>query len=181
LFRTCQDLVLNSSDVCVPGNFVILKNPDRIGETFVGKVEEIIQQVGSSGAQASTPDGILIQKVILLRGRPRYGMPSVILKEERAIHQTAVSFDIVLHLPQLTQHNCMDNLCGPTGSRPVFQERVRTDQTKAQIAHSTNPTDLVLNTAQMRDAVHLQRFRIDTPHLDSDTVILQSAVNELAA
>lgn len=79
------------------------------------------------------------------------------------------------------QHNCMDNQCGPTGSRPVFQERERTNQTRAQIAHLQNPTDVVLNTAQMRDAVHLQRFRINTPHLDEHTVIHQSAVNEIAA
>ncbi|KAJ7714231.1 hypothetical protein B0H14DRAFT_2249248, partial [Mycena olivaceomarginata] len=50
------------------------------------------------------------------------------------------------------QHNCMDNDCAPTGSRAIFQERQLTNQTQAQIAHSNNPTDFILNTAQMRDA-----------------------------
>ncbi|KAJ7923558.1 hypothetical protein B0H13DRAFT_1707124 [Mycena leptocephala] len=62
LFRTCQDLTLKNGDVCLPGSFLILEHPDRIGETFVGKVEEIIQQVGSIAAHAHGTDGILVQR-----------------------------------------------------------------------------------------------------------------------
>ncbi|KAJ6461447.1 hypothetical protein C8R45DRAFT_1056025 [Mycena sanguinolenta] len=175
-FRTCEDLALNNGDICMPGSFIILKDPHVLGQTFVGRVEEIIQKVGSAASHASAPDGILIQKVTLPPGTHRYGMPRVILSGDRAIHQTA---DILCTVN--VQHNCMDNKCGPTGSRPVFQERERTDQSRAQIVHSQNPTDLVLNTAQMRDARYLQRFRINTPQLDPETVIYQSAINEVAA
>ncbi|KAJ7886066.1 hypothetical protein B0H13DRAFT_2535282 [Mycena leptocephala] len=128
LFRTCQDLTLKNGD-----------HPDRIGETFVGKVEEIIQQVGSIAAHAHGTDGLC-----------------PLLKCKKIKQDLICTVNV--------QHNCMDNQCGPTGSRPVFQERERTNQTRAQIAHLQNPTDVVLNTAQMRDAVHLQRFRINTPH-----------------
>ncbi|KAJ6474054.1 hypothetical protein C8R47DRAFT_1076489 [Mycena vitilis] len=192
-FRTCQELTLNNGDPCRPGNFVILKRLDVIGETIVGRVEEIIQQVGSVAAHASVPDGVLIQKVTLLRGRARYGMPTILLSGHRTMHQTAVSLIPPLNVridkvkpKELlctvnVQHNCLDNKCGPTGSRFVFQEREKTAQTRAEIVHTQNPADLVLNTAQMRDAVHLQRFRIDTPYLDSDEVIHQSSANELEA
>jgi hypothetical protein len=91
LFRTCQDLTLKNGDVCLPGSFLILEHPDRIGETFVGKVEEIIQQVGSIAAHAHGTDGILVQRVQLLRGRTRYGMPSVITSGDRRVYQTDVS------------------------------------------------------------------------------------------
>ncbi|KAJ6462550.1 hypothetical protein C8R45DRAFT_841581 [Mycena sanguinolenta] len=192
-FRTCEDLALNNGDICMPGSFIILKDPHVLGQTFVGRVEEIIQKVGSAASHASAPDGILIQKVTLPPGTHRYGMPRVILSGDRAIHQTAVSphlfFAVFIFINRVqdilctvnVQHNCMDNKCGPTGSRPVFQERERTDQSRAQIVHSQNPADLVLNTAQMRDARYLQRFRINTPQLDPETVIYQSAINEVAA
>ncbi|KAJ7223860.1 hypothetical protein B0H12DRAFT_1213067 [Mycena haematopus] len=176
LFRTCKDLTLNNGDICVPGNFVIVQHPNRIGETFVGKVEEIIQRVGSVKMYASQADGILIQQVTLLRHRARYGMPSVVASGQRRVYNTE---DLLCTVN--VQHNCLDHGCAPTSTRPVFQERIRTDQTRAQIAHTQNPTDLVLNTAQMRDAKHLQKFRIAIPELVRDTVIHQSAVNELAA
>lgn len=52
---------------------------------------------------------------------------------------------------------------------------------RSEIVHSRNPHDLILNTAQMRDAVHMQRFRIHSESLDFDTVVHQSAAKELKA
>ncbi|KAJ7710473.1 hypothetical protein B0H17DRAFT_914738 [Mycena rosella] len=176
LFRTCKDVILTNGDNCIPGSFVIVKHPDRIGETFVARVEEIIQEVGSVASHSSLSDGIMVQKVHLLRERPRYGMPGIVLTGERQVLQT---LEILCTVN--VQHNCLDNNCGPTTSRPVYQERQITTHTQAQIAHLVSPTDLVLNTAQMRDAVHVQRFRIDTPAMEQDTVIHQSAANELEA
>ncbi|KAF7371200.1 hypothetical protein MSAN_00755500 [Mycena sanguinolenta] len=176
MFRTCKDLTLKNGDVCVPGSFVIVRDPHRIGETFVGRVEEIIQRIGSVQMYASKPDGILIQQVTLPPDRVRYGMPSVVLSGQRQVCQTE---DLLCTVN--VQHNCMDNACAPTSTRPVFQERIRTNETRPQVAHVKNPTDLILNTAQMRDAKYLQKFRIATPGLDCDSVIHQSAVNELAA
>ncbi|KAF7357585.1 hypothetical protein MSAN_01354900 [Mycena sanguinolenta] len=88
MFRTCKDLTLNNGDVCVPGNFVIIQDPNRIGETFVGKVEEIIQRVGSVKMYASQSDGILIQQVTLLHHPARYGMPRVVASGRRQVYKT---------------------------------------------------------------------------------------------
>ncbi|KAJ7601530.1 hypothetical protein B0H17DRAFT_1241343 [Mycena rosella] len=175
-FRTCTDVTLNNGDACIPGGFVIIRHPEHIGETYVAQVEEIIQEVGSLAAHTSLADGILVHKVRLLRELQRYGMPRILLSGERALLQAS---DLLC--TSNVQHNCIDNNCGPAGSRPVYQERQITNHTRAEIAHLQNPTDLVLNTAQMRDAVHLQPFRIDTPAMDKDTIIHQSAANELAA
>ncbi|KAJ7340637.1 hypothetical protein DFH08DRAFT_616649, partial [Mycena albidolilacea] len=54
------------------------------------------------------------------------------------------------------QHNCMDSHCAATASIPLYQERTKTVQTIARIAHTQNLYDLVLNTAQMRDTVLVQ-------------------------
>jgi hypothetical protein len=39
----------------------------------------------------------------------------------------------------------------------------------------------VLNTAQMRDAIHVQHFRISSETLDVDDIVHESVVKELAA
>ncbi|KAJ7907725.1 hypothetical protein B0H13DRAFT_1568050, partial [Mycena leptocephala] len=54
------------------------------------------------------------------------------------------------------QHNCLDNQCRATATIPVFQERTKTSQTVARVAHTKNVNDIVLNTAQMRDAAYVQ-------------------------
>ncbi|KAF8173029.1 hypothetical protein K438DRAFT_1940337 [Mycena galopus ATCC 62051] len=82
LFRTCKDIILPNGDLCTAGSFVIVRHPELIGETFVAQVEEIVQQVGSVAAHASLADGILAQKVLLIQGLSRYGMPTVFLTNE---------------------------------------------------------------------------------------------------
>lgn len=76
------------------------------------------------------------------------------------------------------QHNCAANGCGATGHRPVYQERRRTEHTVPAVVHNRRPDDLMLNTAQMRDAIYLQRFRISSESLDMDDIVHQSAVRE---
>lgn len=48
---------------------------------------------------------------------------------------------------------------------------MRTQRRAPVVLHVRNPDDLILNTAQMRDAVHLQKFRIPPPALDERAVI----------
>jgi hypothetical protein len=42
------------------------------------------------------------------------------------------------------------------------------------------PHDLVLNTAQMRDAIHVQKFRHRSTALNADEIITASAAREIA-
>jgi hypothetical protein len=79
------------------------------------------------------------------------------------------------------QHNCLDNNCAATGSVPVLQERTKTTRTIARVVHVRNVDDVVLNTAQMRDAIHVQPFRLDSTPMDREVVINQSAAKEIAA
>lgn len=69
--------------------------------------------------------------------------------------------------------------CSPTDFRWVYEERERTDKTRKVVSHVNEPNDLVLNKAQMRDAVHVQRFRIDSDLLDADTITHASSINEV--
>jgi hypothetical protein len=79
------------------------------------------------------------------------------------------------------QHNCARYQCSTTHVRHVYQERERTDQTQPMVSHSKQPEDLMLNTAQMRDAIHVQAYRLRSPDLDEENIIMASAVREVAA
>jgi hypothetical protein len=60
----------------------------------------------------------------------------------------------------------------------VYQEREATKQTRPIIIHTGPGDDLVLNTGQMRDAVDLQPFRVDSEPLDTETIIMASVLRE---
>jgi hypothetical protein len=79
-----------------------------------------------------------------------------------------------------TQHNCSEHNCGTEKTRHVYQERERTDQTRPVVVHRA-PADVVLNTAQMRDAIHVQKFRHRSVSLDADQIITASAAREVIA
>lgn len=65
-------------------------------------------------------------------------------------------------------------------TRAVYQERQRTTLTVNEVLHCGRTDDLVLNTAQMRDAWHVQKFRIQSEVLDEDNIIEGSAGKEVA-
>jgi hypothetical protein len=78
------------------------------------------------------------------------------------------------------QHNCAGHNCGTANTRHIYQERERTDQTRPVVSHIV-PQDIILNTAQMRDAIHVQRYRQHSEVLDADRIITESAAREVFA
>ena len=56
------------------------------------------------------------------------------------------------------QHNCHRNQCTNSGYENVRQERQPTDVQRRVIVHN-NTADLLLNTAQMRDAIWMSPLR----------------------
>lgn len=64
-----------------------------------------------------------------------------------------------------TAHNCPRNNCSSNGFQYIYQERVQTAHQRSVVLHSAQPDDRVLNTAQMRDAEFLQRFRLPSATL----------------
>ncbi|KAK7015952.1 hypothetical protein R3P38DRAFT_3203654 [Favolaschia claudopus] len=176
LFRTCQSMTLQNNDVCTPGNFVIIRDPRHLGQTFVAQVREIIQEKGSLAEYSSNPDGILVQRALVNHQQARYGMPRLQLLDQWSMLETN---DLLCTVN--VQHNCMDHQCAATATQAVYQERTKTNQIRSEIAHRSNIDDVVLNTAQMRDAVHVQKFRVASEPLNLDIIVHASAVKEIQA
>ncbi|KAH8081293.1 hypothetical protein BXZ70DRAFT_1068335 [Cristinia sonorae] len=174
LFKTANELHLDNGDKCSVGSsFAIFRDLTRAGATAVGRIEEVLLVQGSPEAMSLRPSYILIQEADISTAADGYQMPAVKLNH---IYSVRLLEDILCTVN--VQHNCAAHQCDLSGQRPIFQERVRTQQTQAAISHSV-PTDLVLNTAQMRDAALLQPFRIDSPVLDTEAIIMASVAREI--
>ncbi|KAJ8083506.1 hypothetical protein PM082_009380 [Marasmius tenuissimus] len=62
----------------------------------------------------------------------------------------------------------------------IRQERHETGLRRGKVTHQGNPSDIVLNTAQMRDAKYVQRFRVSPAALPVTETIEASAIRECA-
>jgi hypothetical protein len=78
------------------------------------------------------------------------------------------------------QHNCSEHNCRTANTRAIYQEGEKTNQVRPVISHAA-PHDIVLNTAQMRDAIHVQKYRQHSETLDADRIITESAAREVVA
>ena len=192
-------MYLYNGDKCTVGQHIIARHHHHPAEihpspTFIARVVEIIQQVGSPAYMQSQPDGILLQTVNSSAPNAKYQMPRLFLQDKWSFVRPQVSFwsfkltyNVNLTLAQdilctvNAQHDCHRNQCSTTGFWYVYQERVQTQTKYSTMEHTQNPDDLVLNTAQMRDTVHVQHYRIDSEPLDTNSVIQEGAARVIDA
>jgi hypothetical protein len=187
-FKTCHTMYLQNGDKCEVGQFVISKDPDRLGATVVGHVEEILQLKGSVADFSAMPDHILLQAADVRRPAVTYQMPHIDLMNRwglvgfqvcktsscqrlTLLNKTMYIQDILCTVN--VQHNCgTENTC------VVCQEREKTSDMRPVVLHIV-PQDMMLNTAQMRDAIHVQKFRQRSVSLNADDIITASAAREV--
>ncbi|KAF8966226.1 hypothetical protein BDZ97DRAFT_1657897 [Flammula alnicola] len=166
LYVTGREVCLLNGDKCVVGQHVIVQPPRPNMPTFIACLREIIQQVGSQNHDNSRPDGLLLETVDSSNTSTKFQMPRLQYLNEWSFVPIS---DLLCTVN--TQHDCDTNKCTTSGFRYVYQERVRTQRRAPIVQHIKNPDDLILNTAQMRDAIHLQKFRIPPAVLDEPAVI----------
>ncbi|PBK79410.1 hypothetical protein ARMGADRAFT_1049148 [Armillaria gallica] len=171
IFATAKEMYLHNGDRCLLGGYVVVRNPGG-GSNVVAKIVEILQRKFSVAAMSQSPDCVLIAGA-LLSETSVHGMPRIAASG----HYGVVALSQLLCTVNV-QHDCSRNDCTPDASVPIFQERQQTDKVHRRIRHR-NPADIVLNTAQMRDAVHVQPFRRPSPALNADEIIHRSVQKEV--
>ena len=80
-----------------------------------------------------------------------------------------------------TQHHCECNGCSSSGFHYIYQEHVQTAHKTSVVEHRQNPYDLMLNTTQMCDAIHVQKLHVPSPILNKESIIQESmaqAINQ---
>ncbi|KAK1228871.1 hypothetical protein PQX77_008081 [Marasmius sp. AFHP31] len=79
------------------------------------------------------------------------------------------------------QHDCIRQKCKVHLTQVVRQERHDTGLRRGQIVHNGDPHDIVLNTAKMRDAKFIQKFRVSHKILPVEDTIKESTEREVAS
>ncbi|KIK49700.1 hypothetical protein GYMLUDRAFT_117539, partial [Collybiopsis luxurians FD-317 M1] len=161
-------VTLSDGTTCKDGGFVVTRGHNN--SLHVGQVVEILQRERSVDSMSSQASFILIRQVDISFEAIEYRMPQVLF--------TDIYFTNLICTVNV-QHHCVGNKCRATGSRPVYQEgHIIPGKFQPVIVHE-NPHHLVLNTAQMRNAIFVQHFRIRSPQLNAQELLTESVQREI--
>ncbi|KAH7923808.1 hypothetical protein BV22DRAFT_1105892 [Leucogyrophana mollusca] len=176
LYQTCQSLTASNGDTCQLYTFVLAKHPDAQldGQVLpvIGRLSEILQISHSIAQRTNSANFVLLEEFAIAGAASVYDIPLLRTRGWRLV----LPNDIICSIN--VQHNCAANGCTDDGLTTVYEEREATAKKQRRIEHH-HIEDLMLNTAQMRDAVHVQRFRIQADDLDREQAILHGAASEI--
>lgn len=82
---------LINGDSCQIGQFVVVRNPNSAGLTFVTQIHEILHIQGSIADLARMPDGVLLQTANVQHVDDTYHMPLIKLLDNWSVVQFEVS------------------------------------------------------------------------------------------
>lgn len=183
-----------NGDACPIGSFVIAWQTNTAGQMLVVHVNEILQAYKSVANLSGEADVILVQATDVSHENEHYHMPNIQMLQCWYLANPKVCEVLCWRLCSIfthvwkdllctinVQHNCVEQHCKATGHQDIYQECQLTTHTWPTVAHNQVLNNLVLNTAQMWDVIHVQGFRITSESLDLDDIVYQSAVNELSA
>ncbi|KAJ3829433.1 hypothetical protein F5880DRAFT_396644 [Lentinula raphanica] len=173
-FRQGKDVILVNGDRCMPRSYAACADqtllPFACDAISIVRVHEIlrIKQPGPLLA-----DSILVEAMIVGTEPSVHGMPRLTYSGKFFVVRPTV-----LQCTVNVQHNCNQNNCQVEQVRAVLQERERTGEVRGAIVHRGDMHDVVLNTAQMRDAEFVQRFRLPGKVLSLEQELTGSAARE---
>ncbi|KAF8148334.1 hypothetical protein K438DRAFT_1625608, partial [Mycena galopus ATCC 62051] len=170
---TPKSVTLRNGDMCSVGDWVVWVQSMAQGKiSRIGRVMEIVQLFGSVAHREGMADFILVSQTIV-------GEPHNVYKMRHLQEISGEYLGILMKDIECTiniQHNCADNQCRSTRSRVVLNEREATSERALAIEHLSE-LDLIVNTAQMRDAASLNGFRW-TPNALITGDIIQTAAEQ---
>ncbi|KAJ3832688.1 hypothetical protein F5878DRAFT_495781, partial [Lentinula raphanica] len=170
-FRQSKDVILVNGDRCMPLSYAACSAQACIPFACDGiSIVQVLEILRIKRPGALLADSILVEAMIIGTEPSVYGMPS--LKHSGKFF---VVKPTVLQCTVNVQHNCYQNNCQVEQVRAVLQERERTGEVRGAIVHRGDIHDVVLNTAQMRDAKFVQRFRLPGKILSFEQELTASA------
>ncbi|KAJ6531350.1 hypothetical protein B0H19DRAFT_966700 [Mycena capillaripes] len=164
-------VTLINGDTCSVGDWVVWVDSTAHSKiSRIGCVAEIIQFAGSAAQQAGKADSLLLSRTIIGEVHGIYKMHRLqpIPNEYCQVEIKDVKCTINI------QHNCADNNCRSARTRIILNEREETSERSLAIQHISS-SDLIINTAQMRDAAALDAFRWQPSTLDTAIIVRLAA------
>ncbi|KAJ4465765.1 hypothetical protein C8J55DRAFT_405138, partial [Lentinula edodes] len=178
-FQRAKAFLSTNGDKCSPLDFVACSDPSTNAFGVDGiSVVRVKEALGCKRGifPVKNVDCILVEAIRVGTLASSQGMPR--LTASRQFFTVSPSS---IHCSLNVQHDCVQNKCQVEGKAAVRQEQEMTSELKDVVVHKGDLEDWVLNTAQMRDAQYLQRFRIPVVPLSLTYVLEQSTAREWAA
>ncbi|RDX43344.1 hypothetical protein OH76DRAFT_1206029 [Lentinus brumalis] len=156
VIRQAQGVILKNNDVATVGSFVVYLPPHVQHDpdaAQLGRVEEIVVDTYSERVLA-----VLVARCDIGDHQAPYMFPTVLVTPHLdALRSLKDCLGVVS-----TFHNCARHACASANTQDRHQERVLIAAKGAIIQHR-EPSDLLLNLAQLRSSILLDRYR-RTPH-----------------
>ncbi|KAF8139364.1 hypothetical protein K438DRAFT_2117929, partial [Mycena galopus ATCC 62051] len=170
---TPKSVKLINGDICGAGDWVVWDEfiePMRTNYTRIGCVVEIIKAVGSQARRDGTANFVLLSRAIIGDAHDLYKMRHLqpIPNEYKCVEIRDIKCTVNI------QHNCADNKCRSTRTKAIFNEREQISDRALAVEH-VSPSDLIINTGQMRDAASLNSLRWVPDALVTSQVIKDAA------
>ncbi|TRM65621.1 hypothetical protein BD626DRAFT_628781 [Schizophyllum amplum] len=179
LFRPCEQVTLSDGSKVITGDWILYRPPGGPGATTtpkIGRIEEILRGTKVVLARRELAGLLRVQPAIIGEVHEKYHMRRVELLDPQFV--TAVPVDVsCVHVN--VQHNCLDNKCKITKSRAQRQEGEDVAEQADEVTHHGQISDLLLNTAQMRNAAILHGLQPRLGKLNRVTIIQSSAAAEV--
>ncbi|KAF9070031.1 hypothetical protein BDP27DRAFT_1420467 [Rhodocollybia butyracea] len=156
----------------LPGNYVICEDPRTTDATAVARVSEILMR-NKNGRLNEAAESVLLELYRVQARASCHGMPRL-----------SPSGQFYLVGPQSLlcavniQHDCTRHGCSIQYNIATFQEREKSSEMKGGVVHQGDPSDLVLNTAQMRDGKYVQKYRMASQPLQLERILDESSARE---
>jgi hypothetical protein len=159
----CDSVVLKNNDIARLNGFALITYHDQCRPV---KILELLATVNRSHFV-----GMTVQLHSLLPDVEVYGMPGVrndggmafvLLEVRHAYIQRYAVLHIVTQKIMCTLslfHNCAHHKCSIERTKVIMQERQETSLRGQAVQHSGDLSDLVLNVASLRSAIHIQALR----------------------
>ncbi|KAI6003459.1 hypothetical protein F5J12DRAFT_906149 [Pisolithus orientalis] len=157
-------------------SFVATNKPHAAGHKLplIGSLHEILQICHSPAQQCNQANWLLLKTFKVTGSADIYHLQCIQPLCWVMLPVTAVICCVNV------QHNCAGHRCTGSSTVSVYEEHEKMTKTVKWIEHC-EPLDLILNTAQMCDASHVQWFHTLVQQLDHDWAIHTGAAAEFNA
>ncbi|KAI6037194.1 hypothetical protein BKA83DRAFT_4460283 [Pisolithus microcarpus] len=174
LYQSCQSVVTSSGDICWLGDFILAQDPCAARGTLplIGCIHEILQICHSRMQQQNQANWLLLEAFQVTGSADVYHLPC--LQASGWVMVPANALICCINV----QHNCAGHQCTGSSTVSVYEECEKTTKTARCIEHR-EPADLILNTAQMHNAIYVQQFRTQVQQIQRNWAIHTGAAAEL--
>ncbi|KAG8725629.1 hypothetical protein FRC09_000016 [Ceratobasidium sp. 395] len=149
-YLRCKSVRLQDSTSAELGAFILVLQPQAASIRLTSDSDLSLARITEILANPTTLQivSVVAQPYLLGEAKAPYYFPSILVSDRPAMIIDIMSIAAVV----LVFHNCAAHGCTVTATRQLRQERQLLDSFEDEVQHTIEPSDLILNVAQLHSA-----------------------------